>query len=761
MLVLLAVTYSLFVVYGSLVPLQFRALPWETALARFSAIPFLQLAIGSRADWVANLLLFIPLTYLWMGTCPCGGSCAGRVLASVLLIVLATALSIAIEFTQIFFPARTVSQNDILAEALGGQLGVALWWLTGSRFVTWLQSWQRVLSQAEFAEQLAWTYLAGLVVYNVLPLDLTINPVDLFHKWREGRLNLLPFASLPNGASAAAYELLSDVLIWAPVALLWRLVGKRSVGQIWLSSVLMACGLETMQLFVYSRFSDVTDLVSAALGAALGTWVGGRVAKHAAPGGEPPAWDPSLPFVLALGWVMVVVVVFWFPFDFRTDGAFIKTRLQFLYRVPFETYYIGSEFRAITEVLHKVLFFAPLGGLLAWGVARLPWRWRGSLFAVAMLALIALPMVVELGQVLLPNKVPDTVDGVLGWLGGLGGYGLTRRILRAPRRLPAGQDLADRHHSDIAHRVLSAETGFFWQPLLVLGGATLACWGALHSPQLPYNIRELFQPQAAWRSAVSLALVYYWFAAWPVWLARRQARAVSRLAQLSLGLAVYGALIFLLLYAAVPEESLHDMVGSPLLRWPGQWEVGLRWMVLAAVPGAILYLAAQTVRRWRGKRLSALQYWAVLPVLLLGYWVIVVQAATDNLTELMAVPPPWAFAALCVWLYVLFLGAALLASPLPTRWHRTRWVGVAASLPIAAALLHLGLAERIVKYGQQFAAIQFLFSTDRQHYASLAVCWQRYAVLHGLALVAIALVQWPWFRGAQEREHQPRRTVNN
>ncbi len=71
---LAALVYTAFVIYGSLVPLEFRAMPWDEAVAKFGAIPFLKLGIGSRADWVANLLLFIPLTYLWMGALTAGGS---------------------------------------------------------------------------------------------------------------------------------------------------------------------------------------------------------------------------------------------------------------------------------------------------------------------------------------------------------------------------------------------------------------------------------------------------------------------------------------------------------------------------------------------------------------------------------------------------------------------------------------------------------------------------------------------------------------
>lgn len=446
----------------------------------------------------------------------------------------------------------------------------------------------------------------------------------------------------------------------------------------------------------------------------------------------------------------VLLFVFWFPFDFRTDGAFIKSRLDFMQRVPFEVYYFGTEYRAITEVLRKTLFFAPLGGLLAWGVARQPWRWRGPLFALSMLVLALMPAVIELGQLMLPHKIVDATDWLLAWLGGLAGYGVARRMLRAPRHAPPpARAQAAAKADDAEAAAIPAGSRVGWHLPLMLGGMSLVFWGAAHAPFVPYNVRELFRPDAAWLSALLLALAWYWLAVWPVWLARRRVSGLARLAQLPLGLLAYGAAAFLLLRAAVPAESLFDLVGSPVLHWPGQWELGLRWVALAAAPGALLYLAAQSVRRWRGRRLGGLHFWAALPVLALAYWGVVVQAATDNLTELIAAPQPLAFAALCAWLYAVFLAAAWLASPASAARRIGRLAGVAASLPLAALFLHLGLADEIDKYGQQFSALQFLLSADRQHYAALPLIWLRYSVLHMLVIVALASLQWPHFRTAQ------------
>lgn len=440
--------YLLFVIYGSLVPLDFKAMPLSDAVAAFKRVPFLQLGIQSRADWVANLLLFIPLTFFWCGVVGHGRGVLVRVASSVIVMSAAVALCVGIEFTQLFFPPRTVSQNDMLAETLGGLLGVLAWWIYGERWVRWHHSWHHAKAPDAISQRLAMAYLLVTLAYGVLPLDLTVSGVELFHKWREGKLNLLPFASLPSEPAFAFYELFTDVLLWVPLAFLWRMQRGRNAFQAWKMVFGMVCLLEFLQLFVYSRSSDVTDLFTGAAGAALGVWLAVRTGAVQGVVRELEFQPKSVlprrkqvvfswwPLILAFLWLIVLVVVFWYPFNFHTDSMYLRERLDFLSHVPFVAYYYGTEFRAITEVFHKTLFFAPLGALLARFVVGTPWMWRGYAAFSAFILLLSVPMGVELGQMLLPDKNPDTTDWALECLGGILGYIFFKRIRSALHKRP-------------------------------------------------------------------------------------------------------------------------------------------------------------------------------------------------------------------------------------------------------------------------------------------------------------------------------------
>ena len=441
---LAAVLITVLAVYGSLVPLEYESLSFAEAVQRFRRIPYLTIHIQSRADWVANILLFVPISFCWLGTLAVDRPRGRRlILAAAAVIVASAAASAALEFTQLWFPRRTFAINDILAETIGGCAGVVLWMLVGQAVTEWVRGYTSAARPKRQVDLLLEMYLLGLLIYSVLPLDLTIRIGELIDKYRQGRVTLLPLSDLDLSAKSA-YVLLTDVAVYVPVGMLvatWQTTTRRPVRPMAASLLwggLIAGAIEVAQLIVFSRHASTTDLISAAVGIAAGWWIMRRLrggeADAAAP--VPRAASARLAWMWLLAgiaYAALLVVVFCAPFDPIKDRELMQRRYDGFFRVPFAALYRGTEFNAVSEVLKKVLFFAPLGAVAAL-VARaavVPPPIRRMLTAVLLLAASALSVSIEMAQVLLPPHVPDVTDVILCTLGAGLGWAVTWRMLAA------------------------------------------------------------------------------------------------------------------------------------------------------------------------------------------------------------------------------------------------------------------------------------------------------------------------------------------
>lgn len=743
----LAVAYLAFVVYGSLVPLQYEARSFDSAVRAFRDLPFLRLGIESRADWVANLLLFIPLAMLfaeWLSLDRLKR--LTRIGAYATLAALLALLAGAIEFTQLYFPARTVSQNDIAAESLGGLIGLGIHWTWGARLRALSgRLWNRVSTRDSLVVTLQ-IYLVLLVAYNLLPLDLTISPVEIYHKLGEGKIGWVPFARLPGAWTAAAYEIATDVAIWLPAGLLWGVRGEASIARIALKGTAFAAAVEFAQLFVYSRVTDVTDVVLAAAGTALGA-LGGtamrpllRGSGAAGPIGRPALWRAAL-----AAWLGLALVIFWYPFDF----AFRLPDLSGPWRVPFEAYYRGSEFRAATEVLHKIGLLVPAGVLFALG-AHAAQR-RLALGGSAVLGAIS-AFVIETGQLFLPGKSADLTDAVLEAFGVVAGAWLTRAVLSTPAPRPS-----TRSSPRPVHRTQAvpgpASRRYGWVEILILGGLALAIAIAPRLPFLPYNLRELVHPAAgSIVSGIGLAMALHWLAAGHLIFLDWTRPAPARILALPLWLVLHGAIEWGLVRVATPLESMHDIVGSPQLGWPWEWEMLLRFIGLDAVLGLAATGAALVVASIADPRTTTpkLLSWAIIASLVapILYWGVVLRTETDNLVELMRDNASPSAAA---WIATGFIALFVAASALSAAVARTRKRSAYALVAIAAIassyfLFGLGAEPVIVKYDRVFSAFQFLLSSDREHYVVGSGLALRYYVAATAFALCIGALQWRHWR---------------
>src|SRR5207253_3183543 len=104
-----------------------------------------------------------------------------------------TLLSASMEFAQLYFPPRVTALNDIVAESLGGLVGTAAWLVAGQYLTVRLRRWWSALGAEGEMGPLLPLYLLLLGAISLLPLDLTLSPADLYRKYKEGRVQLVPF----------------------------------------------------------------------------------------------------------------------------------------------------------------------------------------------------------------------------------------------------------------------------------------------------------------------------------------------------------------------------------------------------------------------------------------------------------------------------------------------------------------------------------------------------------------------------------------
>ena len=274
----------------------------------------------------------------------------------------------------------------------------------------------------------------------------------------------------------------------------------------------------------------------------------------------------------------------------------------------------------------------------------------------------------------------------------------------------------------------------------VIGGAA-AVGVAAGWQGAPYNVRELLAaPQSV--SAVLLAAAVVWLGvavAWSGrWLAMRRVHMLAAPA-LTVGITLVS---WTLISRAVTLESLYDVFGVPVLGAGPGLELFARFL---ALHGAIVLLGmagvavVETTRRLglaAGLRRGGATLLVNAPYLLLARAVVIMWAATDNVTELIRSQPVPGDVLLGVAVMVIAINASCVAHMV---WRR-RWVHAAATTFVFALVSWLmvagGLAREAVTYGQTYSAAGFLLGADRSAALSTAALFSRWAAVH-VGLVAM------------------------
>jgi glycopeptide antibiotics resistance protein len=409
-----------FVAYGSLVPFNLAWVPFDEAVARFTAAASRPVGVPSGSDAVSNIALAVPAAFFLTGAIA-DRSRRRAMLAVPIVAVAGFGVAVAVEFSQIYSPGRTASWLDVWAQLVGAAFGGLLWVVVGPFCSRWLTRLTLFDSPRHTAVTLLGLYVVGWIVLGAVPFDFSIRPAELYRKWRSGRVVPVPFSgtgldlwldfggtllrAVPVGAFAA---LAPEHLRSAP----------RLTAVVWGTAAVAT--LEMLQLLVLSRTADTTDLLAGFIGVAVGVAMAHRwraSSERGAPVSRPAFRTWALGALLL--WVGVLVARHWAPFEFTSDPQFVRSRiLRTLSQVPFESYYWSTPLFALAEALTKILLAVPVGVLLdtAWPApsGRLLRLSRSVALVLAGSLLFA---GIEFGQILLPARVPDVTDVLLGGVG--------------------------------------------------------------------------------------------------------------------------------------------------------------------------------------------------------------------------------------------------------------------------------------------------------------------------------------------------------
>jgi VanZ family protein len=407
---LAGLSYLVFVVYGSLVPFDFRPRPFDAALKDFYHIRYLKLGADARADWVANILLYIPLAYLWLGALGREGRAFLQTFLSLMVFCFCVALSLTIEFTQQFFPPRTVSLNDLIAEILGSLIGIVLWWASGQRL---RQLFELVTAQGRHAAYASLIlYSSAYLAFSLFPFDFLISAREIDRKLAGNYFSVLPSAARCGEGLRCGFKMAAEAAAVAPLGLLVSffsrknglpLIGSGAWIGFWLGSV-----IEGLQFFLASGVtlvaSVLTRVVGVAFGAAAGLWL-----THASPWPLLYLLAPWTPAV-GVGYVGLLYAV-----NLLGKGPLLSidrglARLSEIYFMPFYYHYYTSESAAVTSLLGVASMFVPIGLLFwIWRVVRIrEFVARGALQVTVLSALLAAGL--ECGKLFFRGTRPDPTN---------------------------------------------------------------------------------------------------------------------------------------------------------------------------------------------------------------------------------------------------------------------------------------------------------------------------------------------------------------
>ena len=130
------------------------------------------------------------------------------------------------------------------------------------------RNWKARGRDVLLANTLMYLYLSAVLYFTLMPVIASV-PFILNHPYK--LMNLVPFIDVSMGRGDFFRQVVLNVIMTMPFGFLFPLTRNRTTGfcRTVFTCFLMSLGIELLQPF-FGRHSDITDLITNAVGAVLG-----------------------------------------------------------------------------------------------------------------------------------------------------------------------------------------------------------------------------------------------------------------------------------------------------------------------------------------------------------------------------------------------------------------------------------------------------------------------------------------------------------
>lgn len=420
--------YLLFIVYGSFIPFHVRPILFADAIVIFSRIEFLDLGIVSRADWVANILLYFPLGFLLTGWLSRkNNSFLKKCLIFLSVVFFCISAAVSIEFFQTFFSPRSVSLNDLLAEAIGAITGIYIWFFMGPQLI-------RLWLSAKHDTHLESALKAFFTLYIFFLLGLALFPFDFLVSIQEIKWKYESWMSQPLLLNASVtmfvLKMIAEAALFAPigctVAMKYRQGSLKKIIVITVcSSSFIAFVIEILQFFTASGVSQFFSVLARVMGSISGIFIIKFILSNYLKRLKPFLKSIILiitPFYL----VIVLKISGWFKEGWL---SFQEGMLKFDYHMmlPFYYHYFTTETRAVLSTLFVFCMYAPIG-FSAWLLYIVKPRDLNRYASLSISFSMILSILIETGKLFKTGLHPDYTNTLIAVFSAVVVYNFSDRI---------------------------------------------------------------------------------------------------------------------------------------------------------------------------------------------------------------------------------------------------------------------------------------------------------------------------------------------